>query len=78
MKQRDQKQVDYEELSSYLQNHMADRERTMVGTRAGGVASFIKDKYNELRQVDQEKARQAKLERLETKITEVSRGSLGY
>ncbi|KAJ3056199.1 intercellular trafficking and secretion [Rhizophlyctis rosea] len=72
LKQRDQKQVDYEELSSYLQNHMADRERTMVGTRAGGVASFIKDKYNELRQVDQEKARQAKLERLESKITELN------
>ncbi|KAJ3299302.1 intercellular trafficking and secretion [Borealophlyctis nickersoniae] len=71
LKTRDQKQVDYEELTSYLQNHMVERERTMVGRSAGGVASFIKDKYNEFRQVDQEKARQTKLAKLETKITEL-------
>ncbi|KAJ3042923.1 intercellular trafficking and secretion [Rhizophlyctis rosea] len=72
LKTRDQKQVDHEELSAYLQSHIADRERTMVGRSGGSIGSFIKDKYNEFRQVDQEKARQAKLEKLETKISELN------
>lgn len=74
---RDQKQVDYEELSNYLQNSISDREKTMRGVRTGagplGIAGFFKDKYQELKGVDAEKARQARLERLSGRITEVSK-----
>ncbi|KAJ3415707.1 intercellular trafficking and secretion [Chytridiales sp. JEL 0842] len=72
LKLRDQKQVDYEELSNYLQNHVTERDRTMNPQRGGGgLASFISNKYQELKGVDVEKARQTKLTKLSSKITEL-------
>ncbi|KAJ3059315.1 intercellular trafficking and secretion, partial [Quaeritorhiza haematococci] len=71
LKLRDQKQVDFEELSSYLQTHMAEQERTMNPTlHKATFTSFLKDKMQELRGEDKEKARISKLGRLQDKITE--------
>jgi sorting nexin-4 len=73
LKLRDQKQVDFEELSQYLQNHIAERDRTLNPQRGGGgLASFFSSKYQELKGVDVEKARQTKLQKLSSKITEVT------
>ncbi|KAJ3314112.1 intercellular trafficking and secretion [Blyttiomyces sp. JEL0837] len=69
---RDQKQVDHEELSTYLQNSVTERDRTMNPQRGGGgLASYINNKYQELKGVDQEKARQNKLIKLAGKIHEL-------
>ncbi|KAI8852825.1 hypothetical protein BC829DRAFT_383893 [Chytridium lagenaria] len=65
LRQRDQKQVDFEELSTYLQNHITERDR------GGGLASFINSKMQEFKGVDQEKARQQKLIKLASKINEL-------
>ena len=72
MKSKDQKQIDFEELSNYLVNYSAERDRTLNPQRgAGGLASFINSKYQDFRGVDQEKARQDKLIKLASKIQEV-------
>ncbi|KAJ3106720.1 intercellular trafficking and secretion [Phlyctochytrium bullatum] len=72
LRQRDQKQVDFEELSTYLQNHITERDRTMNPQRGGGgLASFLNNKMQELKGVDQEKARQQKLIKLASKINEL-------
>ncbi|KND04159.1 hypothetical protein, variant [Spizellomyces punctatus DAOM BR117] len=72
LKLRDQKQVDHEELQTYLENSVSDRERTMSGRGSGGITSFIKEKYNDFRNINHEQARQAKLARLEAKIAELT------
>ncbi|KAI9002291.1 hypothetical protein BC832DRAFT_532917 [Gaertneriomyces semiglobifer] len=71
LKLRDQKQVDYEELEGYLENYTADRDRTLQGRNGGGIAGFIKDKYNDFRNVNHEQARQTKLHKLEARISEL-------
>ncbi|KAJ3213080.1 intercellular trafficking and secretion [Dinochytrium kinnereticum] len=72
LRQRDQKQVDFEELSTYLQNHITERDRTMNPQRGGGgLASFLNNKMQEFKGVDQEKARQQKLIKLASKINEL-------
>ncbi|KAM3586836.1 intercellular trafficking and secretion, variant 2 [Umbelopsis sp. WA50703] len=74
---RDQKQVDFEELSNYLQHTVAERERTLYPGRrlegSGGVniTGFLADKVKEVRGVDMVQAKQEKLERLEQKIKEL-------
>ncbi|KAJ3101775.1 intercellular trafficking and secretion [Phlyctochytrium planicorne] len=72
LRQRDQKQVDFEELSKYLQTAITDRDRTLNPQRGGGgLASFLNNKMQELKGVDQEKARQQKLIKLASKINEL-------
>ncbi|KAI9343334.1 hypothetical protein DFJ73DRAFT_841946 [Zopfochytrium polystomum] len=72
LKLRDQKQIDYEELSNYLQNHIMDRDRTLNPQRGGGgLVSYFNNKFQELKGVDQEKARKEKLEKLAIKIKEL-------
>ncbi|KAI8903543.1 hypothetical protein EDD86DRAFT_214672 [Gorgonomyces haynaldii] len=71
LKLRDQKQMDHEELQSWLQNHHSDRERTLSTGKSPGFAGFIKDKINDFKGVDPEKARQDRLGKLENKIEEL-------
>jgi sorting nexin-4 len=77
LRARDQKQVDFEELSNYLQHTIGERERTMYPGRKLGdrptvnITGFLTDKVNEARGVNMAQARQEKLERLEHRITEV-------
>ncbi|KAJ3021759.1 intercellular trafficking and secretion [Thoreauomyces humboldtii] len=68
---RDQKQIDYEELERYLTQETTERERTLSGRGDGGITGFIKDKYNDFRNINQEQARKLKLDRLEARITEL-------
>ncbi|KAI9279420.1 hypothetical protein BC943DRAFT_331794 [Umbelopsis sp. AD052] len=77
LRARDQKQVDFEELSNYLQHTIQERERTMYPGRKLGdrpavnITGFLTDKVNEARGVNMVQARQEKLERLEHKISEL-------
>ncbi|KAI8390905.1 uncharacterized protein BYT42DRAFT_554859 [Radiomyces spectabilis] len=77
LKARDQKQMDFEELSAYLQQAIAERERTLyprhhVGNRGMvTITDFVTDKINEVRGIDMQRARREKLSRLEAKITEL-------
>ncbi|KAI8088737.1 uncharacterized protein BX664DRAFT_385346 [Halteromyces radiatus] len=74
---RDQKQVDFEELSAYLQQTIQEKERTKYPGRSlseGGslhISEMVIDKIKEVRGVDMEQARREKLVRLEMKIKEL-------
>ncbi|KAJ1991872.1 intercellular trafficking and secretion [Dimargaris cristalligena] len=73
LKLRDQKQVDFEELSHYLQTTTAELERISQNQSAslGGFTSFIKGKYREMKGVDHEQLRRERIARLEKKVSEL-------
>ncbi|KAK9763833.1 intercellular trafficking and secretion [Basidiobolus ranarum] len=71
MKLREQKQVDFEELTEFLNQQKNEREKLVNHEKASGLSSFIKGKYDEIKGVDQEKSRQLKLEKVEAKVKEL-------
>lgn len=82
LKARDQKQLDFEELSVYLHQTVQLRDRTQYpgrkyndrGMAAGGlyISDYVTDKLNEVRGVNMERARREKLSKLELRVKEVS------
>jgi sorting nexin-4 len=74
LKLRDQKQLDFEELSAYLSNVVSERERLVGGYGYGmGIGSYFKEKVGSLRGGEADGSKEARLARLEVKIKEVSR-----
>jgi sorting nexin-4 len=73
LKLRDQKQLDFEELSDYLQSTIEDREKTIRDKRGdiGGVASYITGKLNEVRGADTDKIKREKVLRLDERVREL-------
>lgn len=71
LKARDQRQIDHEELSTLFETSRTERDRTAGGKSAGGISGFFKDKMNDFKGIDPEKARQSRVEKLNAKITEV-------
>ena len=78
MKLRDQKQMDFEELSDYLSGLTSERDRlaAVISGRAGstglGLGAYIKDKVDALRGADDDRSRVEKMRKLDGKIKEVS------
>ncbi|KAJ1564380.1 intercellular trafficking and secretion [Nowakowskiella sp. JEL0078] len=69
---RDQKQLDFEELTQVLKNTQEDKEKTSNPARYNrGLGAFIKERYHEIQGIDAEIARKTKLERLERKVNEL-------
>ena len=74
LKLRDQKQLDFEELSSYLSNIVSERDRLAGGYGYGmGIGSYFKEKVESLRGGEAEGTKEARMARLDVKIKEVSR-----
>jgi sorting nexin-4 len=77
LKLRDQKQLDYEELSDYLSGVTGERERlaAVISGHAGssglGLSAYLKDKMEALRGGDDDKSRVEKMKKLDAKIKEV-------
>ncbi|KAK4512097.1 uncharacterized protein ATC70_013340 [Mucor velutinosus] len=81
LKARDQKQLDFEELSVYLHQTVQLRDRTQYpgrkyndrGMAAGGlyISDYVTDKLNEVRGVNMERARREKLSKLELRVKEL-------
>ncbi|KAG0318676.1 intercellular trafficking and secretion [Podila horticola] len=74
LKLRDQKQLDFEELSDFLQQQVSERDRLMSNGRLGGSATiggFFQQKMDEIKGVDQERSKQEKLKRVAEKIHEL-------
>ena len=71
LKARDQRQIDHEELFSFYENSRNERDRTAGGKSAGGISGFFKDKINDFKGIDPEKARHSRVEKLNAKIIEV-------
>ncbi|KAI9497540.1 hypothetical protein BDB00DRAFT_805002 [Zychaea mexicana] len=74
LKLRDQKQLDFEELSDYLQQTIAERERTLhprSGDGAYNIAGYFTGKINEVRGADADKIKREKVLRLDDRIREL-------
>lgn len=72
LKLRDQKQLDFEELSAYLSNVVVERDRLANGYGYGmGLGSYFKEKVESLRGGETDMSRAARLQRLDAKIKEV-------
>ena len=77
LKLRDQKQLDFEELSDYLSGVTAERDRlsAVISGHAGssglGIGAYLKDRVDALRGLDDDRSRVEKMKKLDTKIKEV-------
>jgi sorting nexin-4 len=77
LKLRDQKQMDFEELSDYLSNVTSERDRlsAVISGHAGstglGLGSYLRDKVDALRGMDDDRSRVEKMRKLDIKIKEV-------
>lgn len=77
---RDQKQLDFEELSNYLSNVTLERDRlsAVIAGRAGstglGLGSYLRDRMDAIRGADDDRTRVERMKKLDAKIKEVSIG----
>ncbi|KAL0951512.1 hypothetical protein HGRIS_008197 [Hohenbuehelia grisea] len=77
LKLRDQKQLDFEELSDYLSGVTAERDRlsAIISGHAGssglGIGSYLKDRVDALRGADDDRSRVEKMRKLDIKIKEL-------
>ncbi|ORY80271.1 hypothetical protein BCR35DRAFT_279224 [Leucosporidium creatinivorum] len=72
LKLRDQKQLDFEELSQYLSNVATERDRLAGGYGYGmGLGSYFKEKVESLRGGEADGSKEARLIRLDAKIKEL-------
>ncbi|CAO3590858.1 unnamed protein product [Absidia cylindrospora] len=83
LKLRDQKQLDFEELTDYLQSTLKEREKAMYPSRSdtggigggggggGGFTGYLASKLNEVRGADAEKIRRERILRLDDRIREL-------
>ncbi|GAA5990906.1 hypothetical protein JCM5350_008264 [Sporobolomyces pararoseus] len=81
LKTRDQKQLDFEELSTYLSNVVTERDRLAGGYSYGmGLGSYFKEKLEGLKVVgtgaDSDMSKAARLQRLDSKIKELQEAVL--
>ena len=77
LKLRDQKQMDFEELTDYLSNATNERDRlsAVISGHAGstglGIGSYFREKVDALRGVDDDRSRVEKMRKLDGRIKEV-------
>jgi len=77
LKLRDQKQLDFEELSNYLSGVTLEREHlaAVISGRAGstglGLGSYLRDRVDALRGADDDRSRVERMKKLEKKIKEL-------
>lgn len=78
LKLRDQKQLDFEELSDYLSGVTSERDRlaAVISGHAGstglGLGAYLKDRVDAIRGADDDRSRVEKMRKLDVKIKEVS------
>ncbi|KAM7193587.1 PX domain containing protein [Naviculisporaceae sp. PSN 640] len=79
LKAREQKQLDYEQLTEYLKKSTVERDQLAsgssygAGSALGGAGGFIRSKIEDVRGVDHEQARRDRQRKLELKIDELTR-----
>lgn len=78
LKAREQKQLDYESLTEYLNKASADRDHLASGyggASGTGPVGLFRSKMEDIRGVDHEQARRERLRKLEIRIDELTRES---
>jgi sorting nexin-4 len=79
LKAREQKQLDYEQLTEYLNKSTAERDAGASGGygyggySVGGAGGFIRSKIEDVRGVDHEQSRRDRQRKLELRIDELTR-----
>lgn len=76
LKAREQKQLDFEQLTEYLNKSTSDRDVLASTHGSGGhtgPGGFIRSKIEDVRGVDHEQSRRERLRRLELRIDELTR-----
>ena len=88
LKAREQKQLDFEQLTEYLNKSSADRDAMLAsgssassashyggaaGALVGGAGGFLRSKLEDVRGVDHEQARRDRQRKLELRIDELTR-----
>ncbi|KDR85440.1 hypothetical protein GALMADRAFT_108557 [Galerina marginata CBS 339.88] len=77
LKLRDQKQLDFEELSDYLSGVTAERDRlaAVINGHAGstglGIGAYLKDRVDAIRGADDDRSRVERMRKLDAKIKEL-------
>jgi len=77
LKLRDQKQLDFEDLSEYLSNVTTERDRlaAIISGHAGstglGLGAYLKDRVDAIRGADDDRSRVEKMRKLDIKIKEL-------
>lgn len=77
LKLRDQKQLDFEELSDYLSGVTSERDRlaAVISGHAGstglGLGAYLKDRVDAIRGADDDRSRVEKMRKLDVKIKEL-------
>lgn len=77
LKAREQKQLDFEQLTEYLNKSSAERDVLASGGYSsggalGGAGGFIRSKIEDVRGVDHEQSRRERLRKLELRIEELT------
>lgn len=70
IKLKDQKQIDYEELSDYLSKSIKERNNLIAGY---GGSNFLTNKLEELAGINQEASRREKINKLEVKVSSLTK-----
>lgn len=73
LKTREQKQLDYEGLTEYLNKASYDRDMLASGNNSQTPAAFIRSKIEDARGVDHEQSRRERVRKLELRIEELVR-----
>ncbi|KPM43014.1 Sorting nexin-4 [Neonectria ditissima] len=73
LKAREQKQLDYEQLTEYLNKSTTERDTLQTGHGAGsGAGGFFRAKMEDVRGVDHEQARRERARKLELRVEELT------
>lgn len=73
LKAREQKQLDYEQLTEYLNKSTTERDTLQSGHGSGGGAGgFLRAKIEDVRGVDHEQARRERARKLELRVEELT------
>ncbi|KAI6747928.1 hypothetical protein HG531_008470 [Fusarium graminearum] len=73
LKAREQKQLDYEQLTEYLNKSTTERDTLQSGHGGGsGAGSFLRAKIEDVRGVDHEQARRERTRKLELRVEELT------
>ncbi|KAF3003383.1 intercellular trafficking and secretion [Neopestalotiopsis sp. 37M] len=72
LKAREQKQLDHEQLTEYLNKSTLERDGLASGYGSSGAGGFIRSKIEDVRGVDHEASRRERLRKLEIRIDELT------
>ncbi|KAG6007519.1 Sorting nexin-4 [Claviceps pusilla] len=72
LRAREQKQLDYEQLTEYLNKSTSERDSLQSGYASSGAGSFIRAKIEDVRGVDHEQARRERQRKLELRVEELT------